>query len=146
VNADLFFLLALQQACSEGVVRRHYLSCGSSVVPLHTGLPFPGYGMAWQMGAQVCSVPSYKMGPAQYRCPHLRLAQHVRVHSDLPRSTSLRTDSLGSLTPAGRELGSSPSPPLLPTDLRRRVMVSRSGQHKLLLSVSRTMNSFGCLQ
>ncbi len=146
MNADLFFLLALQQACSEGVVRRHYPSCGCSVVPLHTGSPFPGYAMAWHMGAQVRSVPSYKLGPAQYHCPSLRLAQHVRMHSDLPHSTSLRTDSLGSLTPAGRELGSSPSPPLLPTDLRCYVMVSLSCQPKLLLSVSRIMNSFGCLQ
>jgi hypothetical protein len=29
VNADLFFLLALQQACSEGIVRWHYPSCGA---------------------------------------------------------------------------------------------------------------------
>ncbi len=29
VNADLFFLLALQQACSEGIVNLHYPSCGA---------------------------------------------------------------------------------------------------------------------
>jgi hypothetical protein len=44
VNADLFFLLALQQACSEGIMNLHYLSCGCSVVTL----PYSGYRLSWR--------------------------------------------------------------------------------------------------
>jgi hypothetical protein len=48
VNADLFFLLALQQACSEGIVNLHHPSYGCSVVPLHTGSPYSGYRSSWR--------------------------------------------------------------------------------------------------
>jgi hypothetical protein len=51
VNADLFFLLALQQACEEGIAYLHYPSCGCSVVPLHTGSPYSGCGLAWKIDA-----------------------------------------------------------------------------------------------
>ncbi len=93
VSADLFFLLALQQACSEGIVNLHYPSCCCSVVPLHTGSPYSGCGLAWQICAKVRPVPSCKMGPAQHCCPRLSLVRHVRVHSDLPHSTSPRAAS-----------------------------------------------------
>jgi hypothetical protein len=144
VNADLIFLLALQQACREGIVCLHYLSCCCSVVPLHIGSPYSGCGLARQIGAQVRPVSSYKMGLTQHCCALLSLVQHARVDSGLPPSTSSCPDSLRSLTPAGCELKSSPSPPLLPTVLCCRVMFLLLPL--LPLSVSRSMNSFGCLQ
>jgi hypothetical protein len=104
VNADLFILLALQQACSEGLMDSHYPSCGCSVVPLHTGLPYSGYGLARQIGSQVRPVFSYKMGLAQHCCTLLGLVQHARVDSGSLPSTSSCTDSLRSLTTAEREL------------------------------------------
>ena len=88
VNADLFFLLALQQACSEGLVDSHYPSCGCSVVPLHTGSPYSGYGLARQIGAQVRPVFSYRMGRAQHCCTLLGLVQQARVDSGSLPSTS----------------------------------------------------------
>jgi hypothetical protein len=104
VNADLCFLLALQQACSEGLVDSHYLSCGCSVVPLHTGSPYSGCGLAWPIGAQVRPVFSYKMGLIQHCCTLLGLVQHARVDSGSLPLTSSCTDSLKSLTPAECEL------------------------------------------
>jgi hypothetical protein len=97
VNADLFFLLALQQACEEGIAHLRYPSRGCSVVPLHTGSPYSGCGLAWQIGAQVRPVPSCKMGPAQHCCPHLSLA----------RSRAL---GLASLNLAPCRLAKEPSP------------------------------------
>jgi hypothetical protein len=104
VNADLFFLLALQQACSEGLVDSHYPSCGCSVVPLHTGSPYSGYGLARQIGAQVRPVFSYRMGRAQHCCTLLGLVHYTCVDSGSLPSTSSCTDLLRSLTPAEREL------------------------------------------
>jgi hypothetical protein len=104
VNADLFFLFALQQACSEGTVNLHCPSCGCSVEPVHTGSPCSGCGLAQQIGAQVRPVFSYKMRLAQHCCTLIGLIQHARVDSGLLPSTSSCTDSLRSLTPAEREL------------------------------------------
>jgi hypothetical protein len=60
VNADLFYLLALQQACSEGVsTQAHSTSCGvSSMVPLHAGLPYLDCRPSRQMGASVGLCPT----------------------------------------------------------------------------------------
>ncbi len=50
MNADLFFLLGLQQACSEGIVRWYYPSCGA-VWCLYTLVCLSQAVMARQMGA-----------------------------------------------------------------------------------------------
>ncbi len=126
MNADLFFLLALQQACSEGFVDSHYPSCGCSVMPLYTGSPYSGCGLAWLIGAQVRPVFSYKMGLAQHCCTLLGSVWRACVDSGLPHSTSSCTDLPVSLTPAERELKSSP------TDFCCQMLVSR------------TMNSLRC--
>ncbi len=123
VNTDLFYLLALQQACREGIVYLHYPSCGCNVVPLHTGSPYIGCGLSWQIGAQVRPVPSCKMGPAQHCCTRLSLVQHVRIDSGPLPWTSSCTDSLRSLTPAERELKKRlASHSLLPTAFHCRLM------------------------
>jgi hypothetical protein len=101
--------------------------------------------LAWQIGAQVWPVPSSKMGLAQHCCTLLSLVQHACVDSGPLPSTSSCTDSLRSLTPAGRELkkelsfSSSPTNSFpLPAD------VSCSGQPLLPPLISCSMNSFCC--
>ncbi len=71
-NADLFLLLALQQAYSEGLVDSHYPPCGCSVGPLHTGWPYSG------CGSYPCSA---------IRWDSLSTAAHSLVLFSMPTST-----------------------------------------------------------
>ena len=79
MNADLFYLLALQQACHEGIVHSHYPS-GCAVWCLFT-LVRPIQAVGWADG---CTGPN--------PCPAKRWDS---PGTPAPASASLDTDSLG---------------------------------------------------
>ncbi len=68
------------------------------------------------------------------------------IRSTLAPSTSSCTDSLRSLTPAGRKLEKLTFPRFPYRQISAVRWCSRSGQPLLPMSVFQTMNSFGCLQ
>ncbi len=93
MNADLFCLLALQQACSEGVrTQAHGTSCGvSSVVPLHAGLPYLDCRPSQQIGAWVGPCPTPLRGCPAVRGDVTPDAPSTATRDHLPRSTATAT-------------------------------------------------------
>jgi hypothetical protein len=52
VNADLFFLLALQQTCKGENIELALSSLLSCVVPVYTSSPYSGYKSSWRIRRQ----------------------------------------------------------------------------------------------
>ncbi len=129
MNADLFFLLALQQARSEGLVDSH---CPTAVQVwcLFTLVCPTQAGLAWPIGAQVRPVFRCEMRLVRHCCTILGSVWRACVDSGLPPSTLSYTGLPVSSTPAERELKSSL------TDFHCRKMVYQNGEQPLLLSQS----------